>query len=273
MAIPIDIREEAGVRTLHFGSEWIQGAMRIARPWNLELEYTREMMAPPVLCMDTTHRHPLGGGAWWNEGYWKMLDAIRAAKPSDRMLTTECNGEPFVRWLDGYLTWHWQYDGQVPAFPAVYGGSLAMFGRAYRGGPTEDLALRLKAGQQLVFGEQIGWFHPNVIDKPANAELLRNLVRLRWQLRRYFYAGTMGRPPRLLGDIPKVRADWQWSGEWPVTTDAVLSGAWCLAQDRRAVVLLVNVGEQTITVKADINAAEYGLGEGTIRITASNADG
>ncbi len=44
MAFSIDIREEAGVRTLHFGSDWIQGAMRIARPWNLELDYTREMM-------------------------------------------------------------------------------------------------------------------------------------------------------------------------------------------------------------------------------------
>ncbi len=40
----IDIREESGVRTLHFGSEWIQGAMRIARPWALELAYTRDMM-------------------------------------------------------------------------------------------------------------------------------------------------------------------------------------------------------------------------------------
>ncbi len=42
---PIDIREEAGVRYLHFGSEWVQGAMRIARPWHLELAYTQEMMA------------------------------------------------------------------------------------------------------------------------------------------------------------------------------------------------------------------------------------
>ena len=49
MAISIDIREEAGVRTLHFGSDWIQGAMRIARPWNLELEYTKEMMASLLL--------------------------------------------------------------------------------------------------------------------------------------------------------------------------------------------------------------------------------
>ncbi len=49
MSFSIDIREEAGVRTLHFGSDWIQGAMRIARPWHLELDYTREMMTSLLL--------------------------------------------------------------------------------------------------------------------------------------------------------------------------------------------------------------------------------
>lgn len=54
MATPIDIREESGVRTLHFGSDWIQGAMRIARPWHLELDYTKEMMAS-LLLRDERH--------------------------------------------------------------------------------------------------------------------------------------------------------------------------------------------------------------------------
>lgn len=45
----IDISEESGVRHLHFGSDWVQGAMRIARPWSLELAYTREMMAGLLL--------------------------------------------------------------------------------------------------------------------------------------------------------------------------------------------------------------------------------
>jgi spermidine synthase len=45
----IDISEEGGVRYLHFGSDWVQGAMRIARPWSLELAYTREMMAGLLL--------------------------------------------------------------------------------------------------------------------------------------------------------------------------------------------------------------------------------
>lgn len=37
------------MRYLHFGSDWVQGAMRIARPWSLELAYTREMMAGLLL--------------------------------------------------------------------------------------------------------------------------------------------------------------------------------------------------------------------------------
>ena len=53
MALSIDISEEAGVRYLHFGSSWIQGAMRSARPWNLELEYTKEMMASLLLREDS----------------------------------------------------------------------------------------------------------------------------------------------------------------------------------------------------------------------------
>ena len=49
MSTPIDISEHRGVRYLHFGSEWVQGAMRIRRPYDLELAYTREMMAPLLL--------------------------------------------------------------------------------------------------------------------------------------------------------------------------------------------------------------------------------
>jgi spermidine synthase len=48
----IQVSESAGVRYLHFGSHWIQGAMRVARPWVLELDYTREMMAALLLRPD-----------------------------------------------------------------------------------------------------------------------------------------------------------------------------------------------------------------------------
>ena len=54
MSTNIEISEQDGVRYLHFGSPWVQGAMRIARPYNLELEYTREMMAS-LLLRDTAN--------------------------------------------------------------------------------------------------------------------------------------------------------------------------------------------------------------------------
>ena len=39
------VSEKFGVRSLHIGSDTVQSAMRIARPYDLELSYTRSMMA------------------------------------------------------------------------------------------------------------------------------------------------------------------------------------------------------------------------------------
>ena len=40
----LEVTEERGTRTLHLGSRAIQSAMRVSRPWDLELAYTRAMM-------------------------------------------------------------------------------------------------------------------------------------------------------------------------------------------------------------------------------------
>lgn len=45
----INISEQHGVRYLHFGTPWVQGAMRISRPYALELEYTRDLVVPLLL--------------------------------------------------------------------------------------------------------------------------------------------------------------------------------------------------------------------------------
>ena len=42
---PITLSEQDGVRFLHFGTEWIQGGMRLRKPDWLELEYSQQMMA------------------------------------------------------------------------------------------------------------------------------------------------------------------------------------------------------------------------------------
>lgn len=39
------LSELAGIRYLHFGTEWVQGAMRVRKPDELVLAYTKQMMA------------------------------------------------------------------------------------------------------------------------------------------------------------------------------------------------------------------------------------
>src|SRR6185503_10361204 len=42
---PATMSEQDGVRYLHLGSPWVQGAMRVRRPQAIELEYVQRMMA------------------------------------------------------------------------------------------------------------------------------------------------------------------------------------------------------------------------------------
>lgn len=45
MGHSIEVSEERGVRYLHFGTEWVQGAMRVHSPDKLVLAYTQEMFS------------------------------------------------------------------------------------------------------------------------------------------------------------------------------------------------------------------------------------
>ena len=293
LALPFSTKDEHGVPYIEsYGSKEIDGSpvrfavmcpttslwqttvrdivMRLINEVGVDGVYIDQVAAAkPMLCMDPSHRHPLGGGYWWNEGYYEMLDRIRTELPAVRMLTTECNAEAFISRFDGYLTWHWQHDGMVPVFPAVYGGTVQTFGRSYTG---DALAQRMKAGQQFVFGEQIGWFHPSIADDAETATYLRQIIRLRYELRRYFYAGTMLRPPVLTG-LPQVKADWKWQGECWVTTDAVMTGAWALPNERRMALLFTNVSDEPVVTKVSVNARNYGIGANRLQRSVISGPG
>jgi hypothetical protein len=248
--------------------------MRLFHEYGVNAVYIDQVAAaPPVLCFDTSHGHPLGGGHWWNEGYWHLLERLRREMPADCAITTECNAEPFVAWFDGYLTWHWQHEGQVPVFPAVYSQAVQMFGRAYREGSTKDLALRMKAAEQLAFGEQIGWIDPSVVREEGNARFLRQMVQLRWRYRKFFTDGEMARPPKLEGNIPTVRADWQWYGEWWVSAPAVYTGAWQLPTEKRLVMFFINVADEPVTATMRFHPSVYGVRAQQVRLRQLAGDG
>lgn len=69
---PVDFSELGGFRYLHFGTEWIQGGMRINRPYSLALEYQQYMMALMLFRPNPTEILQLGLGAGGLAKYtWK----------------------------------------------------------------------------------------------------------------------------------------------------------------------------------------------------------
>ena len=59
---PVTLSEVDGVRFLHFGTEWVQGAMRLRKPDWIELEYAQQMMAWMLFIDRPAHLVQLGLG-------------------------------------------------------------------------------------------------------------------------------------------------------------------------------------------------------------------
>jgi hypothetical protein len=218
--------------------------------------------APPVLCMDRSHAHRPGGGAWWNYAYYNLLDHLRLMTPPQCGYTTEANGETYMRKIDSYLTWHWTQDGQVPAYSAVYAGYTPMFGRSYgalqRNDPT---GFRILAGQSLLFGEQIGWVSPHAYLTSPYRSLYKKIVRTRNAYNDFFYAGFMQRPPVISGDIPSLTTVNIMGGTEVINTPVVIGALWKRIRDDKRILLLVNMDDDAHTVDVATQAC------GTAKLT------
>ncbi|HVK95590.1 MAG TPA: SAM-dependent methyltransferase [Noviherbaspirillum sp.] len=59
---PITLSQEDGVVFLHFGNQWVQGAMRIRKPDWIELEYAQQMMTWMLFVEQPQHVVQLGLG-------------------------------------------------------------------------------------------------------------------------------------------------------------------------------------------------------------------
>lgn len=213
-----------------------------------------------MLCFDKNHGHQLGGGSWWAKGYWSMLDVIRRSSPST-ILTSESTAEPYVNRLDGYLTWVGYRDGDnaIPLFHAVYGGQVQLFGRLYKWDSWKGVAMRAKTAQALVWGEQLGWIIPDVVDDPVAGPYLKQLARLRYDLRRYLARGNMARPPKVITDGTNITSNWVYTSDLMVTTPTVLSGAWYREDGNALLLLLLNTDDKAHTITLPFKSADYGL--------------
>lgn len=204
-------------------------------------------------CTDPNHQHAPGGGEWWCRAYNTLLERLTRTMPEDRMLTTECSADPFMRHLGGYLSWLWVKNNQVPAFPAIFSDKVISFGTDFRAlgkfgyngygleGDLDEGGCRIFAAQSFLFGQQMGWMLPNVYDIMPYHDFYKLLVRERQTLLEFFNAGRLLRPPVVTSDAPKTVCNYcREAYDHYVEEDAVTSQIWKRNCDGAKVLLAVN---------------------------------
>ena len=233
--------------------------------------------AKPQLCCDPTHNHLSGGGTWWNESYYNLIDHVsRVQDPA--ILATECTAEMFMKHIQAYLSWLWVKNRQVPAFPVLYSNKVVTFGLCYqsfRGEGARD-GLSIFFAQSLLFGQQMGWMSPAFYKEMPEQAFFKKCVLLRKQFREFFF-GTMLRPPKLKDDAPVLRYENCPHAYFKTVEYPAVQGALWQAKDGRKLLMLTN--SQTMEVNAsmevDLPDGEYTLEgdvQGILTVTEGKAE-
>lgn len=207
----------------------------------------------PFLCEDRTHSHLPGGGTWWVEGYNNLLDHVSKIMPKETAIASECTSDPFMKHIQAYLTWLWVKNNQVPAFPVIYSGYVAMFGRHYCSFKENcPIAQKIAFAQSLSFGEQMGWVDPLMYEKFKYKDFYKTCVKTRAIIGEYFYAGRMMRPPYITDDREELMTDkaGQAYGEI-IKHSAVFGSIWVRNRDAKRLLLLINASDEEATCKIE----------------------
>lgn len=213
-------------------------------------------------CTDPNHEHAPGGGEWWCHAYNTLLERITRTMPSDRMLTTECSADPFMKHLGGYLSWLWVKNNQVPAFPAIFSDKVISFGTDFRAlgkfgyngyglsGDLDEGGCRIFMAQSFLFGQQMGWMLPNVYDIMPYHDFYKALVRERETLLDFFNAGRLLRPPVVDCSAPKTVCKYcREAYNNYVEEDAITSQIWQRNSDGAKVLLATNTSLEAASAK------------------------
>ncbi len=204
--------------------------------------------ARPNLCENPSHGHTARDGSMhYAEGWRKLFMDIRQHwlnNGGGKISATEDNAEQCVGMFDAMLPWRWMYENQVPLYPMIYAGRTQFIGREP---DCEDpRAIYPKAASQIVNSEQIGFLEYPLLTSPLRKDyriFLKQIIHLRFAMLDFFNSGMMARPVSFARPWKKVPLTWGVRGTGIVSTEDVVSSAWCKG-DFTAIMLINHTTQQ-----------------------------
>ena len=213
-------------------------------------------------CYASGHGHPVGGGAWYFEGYQRLLARTHAAySATNAFLTTEGSGEQWMNVIDGYLNVTQRQMDDVPFFHAVYHGYTTYF-CSPENHEDDDDSFRAAQTRELLWGQSLGWYHPLILEKSSKCAIVRELCEFRQANLDCLAYGTLLGEVKFLGEIPSLPITWLgrkpfWAWKMPDyplsptlagTLPTLYGYVWKSATTGREKVFLANLSSEVKTV-------------------------
>ena len=159
-------------------------------------------------CYDPSHGHPVGGGTWWYDGYERVLEPIRRDyNAKGAFLTTEGSGEAYIGMVDGFLQVVQRTPEDVPFHNAVYSGYTTYF-CSPENNDDAPAAFRALQTRELLWGNALGWFLPDILDKPDKCAILRELCAFRQRNLDVLAYGNLLDELRFTGKVGTTAYEW-----------------------------------------------------------------
>jgi hypothetical protein len=270
------LERDGSVATEDYGKTGLHAVMcPSAKPWQEHLLKTAEDIAAsgidglyhdqlscgrPRPCYATNHGHlPGDPAAYLSQGHWHtypegIMGELRKKYPNF-VHTGEDASEPYLKCLDGYMTWRFGQARHVPLFQSIFVPRIQFVGRGcftHSSSKHDYASFFPKYGEQLIFGEQIGWIQINSVRYPSPMRSwLKKLALLRYDLADFLNSAEMQKMLKFQRKPETMTAAWGVNGKNECTTDKILHSVWKHKDGRILVIFLNTVNEPQTVLPPD----------------------
>ncbi len=228
------------------------------------------------LCFNPDHRHPLGGGRYWADGYrnlYRKTLNIAHQNGKNIVITSESANEIFFDLVTANLFTGRPTDYEIPLLQVVYSG-YTLFYASRCDFRKSKLLFNFCVGQGFIDGRQIGWmdfdlFRPQYSEK---LEYMKNCAKYRMLTKKYIVFGRLWEPIYPDNEVPVFEEEFIGGGSHIGTAPSAEARLW-QAEDGNLAIFIANYVNKEVTFLYTINPEKYGLDAANYQITEISPEG
>ncbi len=228
------------------------------------------------LCFNPDHRHPLGGGRYWADGYrnlYRKTLNIAHQDGKNIVITSESANEIFYDLVTANLFTGRPTDYEIPMLQVVYSGYTLFYASRcdYR---STNLLFNFCVGQGFIDGRQIGWmdfdlFRPQYSDK---VEYMKQCAKYRMISKKYLTYGRLWEPIYPDNEIAVFKEEFKGGGLHTGNAPSAEARLW-QAEDGTIAIFIVNYVNRKTKFSYTIHPERYGLHANSYQISELSPDG